>query len=152
MSRPRFSLRRENSVLVPAPLPVDIHARLDEHAAILKQQAQQIADLTARIENDGALSVSAAARIGPRDGADVRLLAAITLSIGSVVWTCAQLFRHADTEPAIQHALQGADITTPIELGILLSRCEGRAIDGRVVRRARLRRGRARWWVELVPE
>jgi len=87
---------------------------------------------------------------GPRDAADVALVATIALSIGSARWTCRELLAHARGDPELQHALTAADITNAVELGLLLRRCEGRTIDGRVVHRARTRRGLARWWVEVV--
>jgi len=86
---------------------------------------------------------------GPRDRRDVELVAVIARTNGSARGTCREILRDARSNPDLAAALEAADLRSPRELGRCLGRMRDLVLDGRRVR-ARLTRGRLRWWVEVV--
>ena len=67
---------------------------------------------------------------GPRDHADVALVAVLTTSTRGLSFTTAAVWRHRVVDEALAAALRHADIDSPKQLGRLLRRLEGRAVDG----------------------
>jgi hypothetical protein len=73
---------------------------------------------------------------GPRDRADIALLAAVAEAIGDRQFTSAQLMAHATVHPALHEALEAADITNAHEFGCVFRRMEGIAVTGFRLERA----------------
>jgi hypothetical protein len=67
---------------------------------------------------------------GPRDAADEHLLRAIAASALGTRFSAREVFRHRRVAPTLASALQDADIVSVIQLGKLLKRLSGSAVDG----------------------
>jgi hypothetical protein len=69
---------------------------------------------------------------GPRDAADARLLRAVLTATAGTRFTAAECVRHARVTPALEAALEDADIAgdgAVIQLGLLLRRLAGTTVD-----------------------
>jgi hypothetical protein len=87
------------------------------------------------------------ARFGPRDRADAHLVAAIATAIGSRPFLSRELLAYARTDPALASALEAADIVSAYDLGNLLARLQGQAIDELRVARLDVGRAGTRWQI-----
>src|SRR4051794_25544027 len=74
---------------------------------------------------------------GPRDAADVALVAAIHRAAGDLPFRAKDVFDRARDVLALRFALQPADIENTKQLGKLLARLHGVPLDGLVVERVR---------------
>jgi hypothetical protein len=97
-------------------------------SAALLERLDAIDDRLAALER--ALSARAAPA-GPRDDADVALLAAVGASVGTAAFSSRELIRHGGVDPLLGDALRHADCVTAGDIGYLLRRCDGEIVAGR---------------------
>jgi hypothetical protein len=106
--------------------------------------------LEARLAQLEARVAQLEARSGPRDQADVALLAALAASVGGgVTFGAREVFRHARVDRALRAALVAADLVSPRQLGKLLRRMAGEH-DGYVLTHVGEDRHGLRWRVLRV--
>ena len=83
-------------------------------------------------------------RRGPRDAADVELLAVLARRIGSRAFSSVELRTHRREDPELADALDNAVLETAKEIGCYCRRMRNVTIDGRT-----LRRDGRRWYVHV---
>jgi hypothetical protein len=107
---------------------------------------QRVANLEARV---AILEQQLASRVGPRDQADAQVLVEIAALLGSARFTSRQIIELAQTQTAetqpLADALEAADLVTGYDVGHLLARVKGQAIDELRVERLDVGRAGTSW-------
>ena len=70
---------------------------------------------------------------------------AFVASTRGLVFSAAELWRHANVDPALASALEAACLDNPRQLGKFLKRVEGHTVDGWRIERAGTNREGIRW-------
>jgi hypothetical protein len=109
-----------------ASSPDHVEALLREIRAEQTRQAGVLVEILAALERAS----------GPRDAADLAVLLAIVETISDRRWTCGQLLEHAELAPALQDALEAADVVTTRDLGWFCRRVHGSPRAGICLERA----------------
>ena len=127
--------------------------KTEEIVLLLLDVATRLREIAAEQARQGALTETILRGLdrgrGARDHADATLLLAVAEAVGDRGFKSGEVISHAAADLALREALTSADVTNAQELGCVLRRLEGVAVNGLRLERSADSRAGVVWSVHV---